>query len=171
MLTCEQATPLVARMADEALGVDDRAALDRHLSGCARCRAELEDQRAVTAVLRARPPAEAPASLAVRLAAEIALDSAWLGVADWRGWSFRLAPLAAALVLVAVLWGGGVQQAEPAESLASIVETWMMGDRTDGLPATSVFWQADVNADTLLVTVLLSGPDDALATGTQDVTR
>lgn len=170
MLTCEQATPLVARMADGALEDDDRAALDHHLAACATCRAALETQRAVATVLRARPQAAAPATLAARLAAEIAIESAWLGVADWRGWSVRLAPIAAALVLAAVLWGGG-RQAQPAASLAPIVETWMMGDRTDGLPATSVFWQADVSADTLLVTVLRSGPDDVLETGTQDVTR
>ena len=162
MLSHEQAAPLLARRADGGLDDDERAAVDAHLERCAPCQAEARAQQAVVAVLRGRLPAPVPAGLAARIAAEIALEAGWLGVADWRGWSFRLAPLAAGLVLAAFLWGGGAAPAtEPVASLAPIVDTWMMGDE-DGLPATSVFWQQDVTADTLLSTVLRSAPDDVI---------
>jgi len=119
-------------------------------------------QQAVVSVLGARPAAPVPAGLAARIAAEIALEAGWLGVADWRGWSFRLAPVAAGLILAAFLWGGVTEPAaEAAGSLTPIVETWLMGEG-DGLPATSVFWQQDVTADTLLSTVLRAAPDDVL---------
>jgi len=163
MLTCDRAAPLLTRLADGDLGDDERAVLDAHLDGCAQCRAEMGAQQAVATVLRGRPAAAVPAGLTARIAAEIALEAGWFGVADWRGWSFRLAPLAAGLVLAAFLWGGraAAPAAEPAGSLAPIVETWLMGER-DGLPATSVFWQQDVTVDTLLTTVLRSAPDDVL---------
>jgi len=173
MLSCDQTAPLLARLADGDLGEDERAAVAAHLDACARCRAEMEAQQAVATVLGARPAAPVPAGLAARIAAEIALESGWFGVADWRGWSFRLAPLAAGLVLAAFLWGGPTAPAaESSESLTPIVETWLMGER-DGLPATSVFWQQDVTADTLLATVLRSAPDDVLEidSDTEDVPR
>jgi len=174
MLTCDGAAPLLARLADGTLAGGARAALDAHLAGCPRCRAELDGQLAVVAVLARRPAAPVPAGLAARIAAEVALEAGWLGVANWRGWSFRLAPVAAGLVLAALLWGG--RTAAPAVdttgSLTPIVETWMMGER-DSLPATSVFWQQDITADTLLATVLRSAPDDVLEidSDTEDVPR
>ena len=162
MLNDEQCDPLLARLADGSLDDAERASLDAHLAGCARCRAEAEAQRAVFAALSARPPATPPFDLAARIAAEIARESSWLGIADWRGWSFRLAPLAAGLVLAAFLWDGRTASApELTPSLTPIVEVWMMGDR-DGLPATSVCWQSDVTAATLISTVLRSAPDDVL---------
>jgi hypothetical protein len=170
-LTCERAKPLLARLADDALDGAGRAALDGHLLRCAACRAEAEAQRAVLAVLRARPAAEAPPWLAARIFAEIAAESGLLGVADWRGWTFRLAPIAAGLLIAALVWGGLPSTSPAGVSLSPIVETWVMGDRTDGLPATAVFWQSDVSADTLLMTVLRSGPDDTLDTQPQDATK
>jgi len=174
MLSCDRTAPLLARLADGDLGDDERAALAAHLDGCAQCRAEAGAQQAVVAVLRARPEAPVPMGLAARIAAEVTLEAGWLGVANWRGWSFRLAPVAAGLMLAAFLWGGRVAApaAEPAGSLAPIVETWLMGE-ADGLPATSVFWQEDITADTLLATVLRSAPDDVLEidSDTEDVPR
>jgi len=174
LLTCERAAPLLARLADGALDGAGRAALDRHLARCAACRAEAEAQGEVRAVLRARPEEAAPPWLAARIAAEIAAESGLLGVADWRGWTLRLAPIAAGLLLAAFLWGGrastSATSTSTSASLSPIVESWAMGDRTDGLPATAVFWQSDVSADTLLMTVLSSGPDDTLETP-QDATK
>jgi len=170
LLTCERATPLLARLADGALGGAERAALHRHLARCAACRAAAEAQADVREVLAARPVEAAPPWLAARIAAEIAAEPGLLGVADWRGWTIRLAPLAAGLLIVAFIWGGRTTPAPASASLSPIVETWVMGDRTDGLPATAVFWQSDVSADTLLMTVLSAGPDDTLETP-QDATK
>ncbi len=170
-LTCERAKPLLARLADGALDGAARVALEGHLAGCAACRVEREAQREVLTVLRARPAAEAPPWLAARISAEIAAESGLLGLADWRGWTLRLAPLAAGLLIAALVWGGLSSTSSPGVSLSPIVETWVMGDRTDGLPATAVFWQSDVSADTLLMTVLRSGPDDTLEAQPQDATK
>jgi anti-sigma factor RsiW len=171
MLDHEQCDRLLARLADGSVDDTEQASLDAHLAGCARCRAEAEAQRAVFAVLSARRPMPPPPDLAARIAAEIAREFRWLGVADWRGWSFRLGPVAAGLLFAAFLWDGRTASApELTPSLTPIVEAWMTGDR-DGLPATSVFWQSDVTADTLISTVLRSAPDDVLEAEAEDETR
>lgn len=120
-------------------------------------------QAAVVAVLRSRPASAVPAGFAERVAARLTAEGGWLGLADWRVWTFRLAPVAAALALVAVL--AGSRAAESTFSLTSVVETWAAGDRASGRPAASLFWQADVPGESLLVTILTSGPDEALETG------
>ncbi len=120
-------------------------------------------QAAVAAVLRSRPASGVPAAFAGRLSARLTAEGGWLGLADWRVWTFRLAPVAAALVVAAILFGS--RASESSFLLASVVETWAAGDRTDGRPATSLFWQADVPGESLLLTVLTSGPDEALETG------
>ena len=50
---------------DSELGAAERAALERHLPGCARCQAELADLRGVRALLRALPTPAAPRSFAL----------------------------------------------------------------------------------------------------------
>src|SRR5690242_10748436 len=50
----EQRERLSAYLDDE-LGAEERAALERHLPGCARCQAELADLRDVRALLGALP--------------------------------------------------------------------------------------------------------------------
>jgi hypothetical protein len=120
-------------------------------------------QAGVAAVLRSRPASGVPAAFAGRLSARLTAEGGWLGLADWRVWTFRLAPVAAALVIVAVL--AGSRAVESAFSLTSVVETWAAGDRVSDPPAASLFWQADVPAESLLVTILTSGPDEALETG------
>jgi len=119
-----------------------------------------DDEAAVAEVLRSRPAAAAPAEFADRVAARLAGESGWLGVADWRWWTLGVAPAAAALFVVAVVLGAG--SADSTVSLTSATETWASGDRTDGRPASSLLWKADVAADTLLLTVLTAGPDDVL---------
>lgn len=57
----EQRERLSAYLDDE-LGADERAALERHLPGCARCQAELADLRGVRALLRTLPAPAAPRS-------------------------------------------------------------------------------------------------------------
>ena len=60
----EQRERLSAYLDDE-LGAEERAALERHLPGCARCQAELADLRGVRALLRALPAPAAPRSFAL----------------------------------------------------------------------------------------------------------
>jgi len=174
MLDCERAGPLVARLADGALAPEARASLETHLATCPTCRDAVEAQRLVRVVLAGRPLVEPSPALSARIAADIAAEFSWLGVADWRRWTLRLAPLAAGLIIAALAWSQGTTatSATPGSpTLAPIVETWLMGDRTEGLPATAVFWEADVSPETLILTVLQSAPDDALETGRQDPTK
>jgi predicted anti-sigma-YlaC factor YlaD len=174
MLDCERAGPLVARQADGALAPEERRALEAHLAVCPGCRDAIETQRLVRSVLAERPLLEPSPALSARIAADIAAEFSWLGVADWRRWTLRLAPLAAGLIIAALAWSqGSATPSAPAgaPNLTPIVETWLMGDRTEGLPATAVFLESDVSPETLILTVLQSAPDDALETGRQDPTK
>jgi hypothetical protein len=52
-LTCQELVELVTDRLEEALAPALRRAFDRHLAGCAGCRAHLEQVRATLRVLRA----------------------------------------------------------------------------------------------------------------------
>lgn len=119
-----------------------------------------DDEAAVAEALRSRPASAAPAGFAERVAARVAGEGGWLGAADWRWWTLGTAPAATALLVVAVVLGGS--RSDSTVSLASATEAWASGDRTDGLPASSILWSAGVTGDTLLAIVLTSGPDDLL---------
>ncbi len=105
-----------------------------------------EDQSLVTAALASMPPPDVPAELVSRVNARIDAAEGWFGVADFRAWTLRLAPLAAALGLIAVLWPG---TPTPTTSPAS-TET----ASTDFSPASAGDWQQDVSADALLAAAL-----------------
>jgi hypothetical protein len=126
------------------------------------CREAADAQLAVATVLRSRPVSPLPAGFAERVAARLAVESGWLGLADWRVWTFRFAPLAAATAIVVLVLGGGA--GPTGFSLASLVETWTAGDSSSGRPAASLFLENDVPGDALLLTVLTEGPDDVVDT-------
>ncbi|HSF06073.1 MAG TPA: zf-HC2 domain-containing protein [Methylomirabilota bacterium] len=104
-MTCGEARELFSALVDEALTPDERVALDRHLAGCAECRAELSRFGNVVSLVRAVEPERAPVGFVDRVLAR----------ADSTPWYRRLArvlifplpvklPLgAAAMVLVGVL--------------------------------------------------------------------
>src|SRR5258708_26967250 len=50
------------------------------------------------------PPSQVPADFLSRVNARIDTTAGWFGLADFRVWTLRLAPAAAALALIAVLW-------------------------------------------------------------------
>jgi len=97
-MTCDDARGLIARRADESGEYGSDTALDRHVLGCADCRAALEEQREVVAVLRSRPVMAVSPTFAERLTARLDEASGWFGIADWRTWTIRVAPIAAALM-------------------------------------------------------------------------
>lgn len=112
-MTCNAAQPLIARYADDeaSLVVEVREELDRHIGVCAACRAALEEQRAVAGLLRGRLETMPQPGLVARVSARIDRESGgrraeaagWLGLANWRAWTVGLAPLAAALIVVAYI--------------------------------------------------------------------
>lgn len=119
MLTCDDAAPLIAREADDALDERDRLALHAHLSDCAACRNEVEAQREVAALLRARPVLEASPRFATAVAARLDAEVDWFAMPEWRTWTWRLLPVAASLFVVAVFVGGSNSQLSPARSPGS----------------------------------------------------
>lgn len=109
----------------EAMPGDEREAFERHLEGCATCREEVEELLpAARALPMASPPVAPPAALKTRIMAEVEREAALLAqvgpAADrpparrWRapawlsGW--RLAPVAAALLVAGVLAGTAIDR-------------------------------------------------------------
>ena len=104
-----------------------------------------EDQEAVAAILASRAQADVPADFVARVNARIDATAGWFGLADFRLWTLRLAPLAAALGLFAVLWPVAATTgtaAVPAATAAGFS------------PASATDWQQDVSADALLEAAL-----------------
>ena len=108
MTTCDDVRGTLARLADrESEGVV-RANVEAHLAVCASCREAFDAQRQVALALRARPASPARPEFAAAVRAR--LEAGWIGLADWRQWTLRLAPVAAALVLAAWLLGAPAPQ-------------------------------------------------------------
>lgn len=163
-MTCPIAESLLLRYAErpEAIDPAGRAQIEQHLSGCAACRAALEDQREIAALLRAAPHPEPPADFRARLAARLdAEPSGWLALADWRAWTAALAPAAAALALVA--WLAGAPANEPAAPAADTFEA-LAGAEAGGEAVAPLLRSS---ADDLLLETVLTG--SAADSGGQDV--
>jgi hypothetical protein len=171
MLTCTEAARLIARAADDAAALGDarHGELDAHIVHCAECRAALDDQRQVARALHLRPLFPVPLGFEARLAARLDRESAgWLALANWRAWTVGLAPIAAALVLVAWLvpeqsltrGSTAVDQEAPAavvQEPASAVsfDAWPASDALS--TQASVFLEPGSGGDALLEAVLLGG--------------
>lgn len=165
-MLCNDVAPFIVRRADESesasamLDAETRAQVDAHLTGCASCRAALESQRAVSAWLRTRPVDRLSPHFASRLAARLDEASGWFGIADWRRWTLRLAPVAAALVLATYLGLGATASTPPT------VEEWTLGPSESS--AESLLWDSDVSAESVMET-MLTGELPASGGGTGNV--
>jgi hypothetical protein len=161
MLSCSDAAPLIARLADGAsLEQESAHALDGHLSACAACRALLDEQRLVLSVLRSRPAENVSPAFASRLAARLDDEIGFFGIADWRAWTFRLAPAAAAAALVAVLLSSQGTAAPIS------LEEWAVSN-ADTTSRATLLWDSDTTADAVLETMLMG--DTESTGGTNDV--
>ena len=161
MLSCSDAAPLIARLADGAgLEQESAHALDGHLSACAACRALLDEQRLVLSVLRSRPAENVSPAFASRLAARLDDEIGFFGIADWRAWTFRLAPAAAAAVFVAVLLSSQGTAAPIS------LEEWAVSN-ADTTSRATLLWDSDTTADSVLETMLIG--DTESTGGTNDV--
>jgi len=151
-MLCNDVAPLIARRSDDpdSLDAQARAMVDRHLEGCASCRAAFENQRAVSAWLRMRPADRLSPHFASRLTARLDDASGWFGIADWRVWTLRLAPVAAALALATYL-GLGASTQTPAT-----LEEWTLG--TADSSAESLLLESDVSAESVMETMLTGEP-------------
>jgi len=103
-MTCHDAREQLSALIDDALGAEERGAVEAHLATCAECRRELERLRDTVALLRAVEPARAPAGFVDRVL-EAARPAPWprrLVRALLLPWPVKLPVEAAAIVLVAV---------------------------------------------------------------------
>ena len=144
-----------------AAGRLDPAAAERleaHLGDCAACREAAGSQDGVAAVLSARPDAAPPLGFATRVMAHLDAPPTWLDVINWRRWTVRLAPVAAALLVAAAVGLGPAGAVEPIE-FSDLVTDWVGVDDAAESPALSLFWQEEVSDDSLLEAVLTSGPE------------
>jgi anti-sigma-K factor RskA len=112
-----------------AMAVAEREAFEEHLSTCATCRAEVDELRpAAEALPMASPLLAPPPELKDRIMAEVEREAALLGAAGagadrpprterrrfgWLG-GWRLAPVAAALLVAGVLIGSSVSDPDTA---------------------------------------------------------
>ncbi len=156
---CDDVGPLLLRRLEGWLEADEGQGLERHLEQCETCRETLEVQRRVAAVLSSRPLVEVPPGFTGRVMANLEPGPGWLDALNWRVWTFRLAPVAAALLVVAALGFGPTEAAEPLE-FSDLVAEWVVEEDAEGLPAFSLLWQDDVTDDTLLEAVLTANPDE-----------
>jgi len=148
MLSCTDATRLIARRADgDALDVSAAAMLDEHLATCTSCRDALSAQRAVADLLRARPAERVSPPFRALLAQRLDAEAGWFGIADWRTWTFRLAPAAIALMLVAFL-----TSAQTASAPISL-EEWAVSNAGSSSQAT-LLWDESVTSDSVLQEML-----------------
>jgi hypothetical protein len=142
-MNCGLAEERVALFVYGALADDQLHELEQHLAGCAACRDELEQVRALESAMALHPVAEPPPNLLAR--SRVRLEEA-LDALPARGWADRLlgrlrngaaslrsAPVAASVLLLAGLSAGGlggyryaqrarVPEAEAAAGLHSITD-------------------------------------------------
>jgi hypothetical protein len=109
-----------------------------------------DDAEVVAAILRSAAPADVPADFLARVNARIDETAGWLGLADFRVWTLRLVPAAAALALIAVLWPGtSATTSTPTSSSTSAVS-----QASTFSPTSAADWQQGVTGETLLEAAL-----------------
>jgi hypothetical protein len=103
-MTCHDAREQFSALVDDALTVDERAALDAHLATCADCLRELQRFRDTVSLVRAAAPVRAPAGFVDRVleAARPVSRPRRLVRGLFLPWPVKLPMEAAAVVLVAV---------------------------------------------------------------------
>ena len=100
----------------------------------------------VAALLASRPAETVPADFLARVNARIDAEDrgGWFGLADFRLWTLRLAPAAAALAAIVLGWPAATstETGAPVEAVSVQAESFA--------PASADDWQGDVSADALL---------------------
>ena len=107
---------------------------------------EDDDQASVAAWLASMPPPEVPADFVARVNARIDETEGWFGAADFRLWTLRLAPAAAVLALITVLWPAATTETTSTTVSTVAAETFR--------PAAQDDWQQEVSSDALLAAAL-----------------
>ena len=106
-----------------------------------------KDQDLVASILASMPKPDVPADFVARVNARIDETAGWFGLADFRVWTLRLAPLAAGVALLAVLWPATAATTTTAASSP-------VAPASSFSPTSASDWQQDVSADALLAAAL-----------------
>ena len=166
---CAAIAPLLVRAAegDTSLSVGDNARVNVHVEGCPSCRAELADQRAMRGLLQSYPVQGARLGFDARVMAAIRAEregreSNWLGGLDFRRWTWRLVPVAAALALASVM----VSRTDTNAGLT--VDETALAASADALPVSSALWSESVSESLLLSLMLTANADDTLSNYRKD---
>lgn len=111
-----------------------------------------DDQRLVASVLASRPAADVAPGFLARVNARIdaARDEGWFGLADFRVWTLRLVPAAAALALIGLLWPGTSSTASRGADATPAVAASESAAPQRFTPSSASDWQHDVTANALL---------------------
>ena len=102
MKICEEFAPLLSAFVDGELTENERAEVLAHVSGCAACRARLDELFALRDALGALEEPEVPADLTARVMAAVRAEKAaqtpqWKKHGAWRRWAAMAACAALAL--------------------------------------------------------------------------
>ena len=121
-MTCDEARERLSALLDDALGPDERGALDAHVASCVDCRRELGLLRNTVALLRSVDRPRAPAGFVdrVRVAARPAPWYRRLPRALFLPWPVKLPLEAAAIVLVGLLVVSLVKKTPELEQAARV---------------------------------------------------
>ena len=158
---CAAIEALLVRAAEGSSWPEDEVRLNDHLRQCASCRAALADQRAMRDLLQSYPVEGARLGFDTRVMAAIRAEAdgrqaSWLGSLDFRRWTWRLVPIAAALALASAV----VSQTDPA---ADDETTLAASTSSDALPVSSALWSESVSESSLLSLMLTANADDTLS--------
>lgn len=149
-MSCAEHRSWLAAKADGSLDADRVRLLDRHLADCDGCRRALADQMRVHDALAATPMVHPREGFSTRVHGRLAATPGWLELADFRVWTLRIAPVAAAVALLAMLWAGprsGGTSSGPSSATFS--------------PASLADWSRNVSPNALLEAALRQGPGDS----------
>ncbi len=162
MLTCEAAEALIAREVDGLLADEEAVALDAHAESCGACRGLRRASLDVARALALRVDAPVPAGFAARVAARVAPDETlgWFDAINWRRWTEWTLPVAAALLMVAIVAGNrgstattGDTEVTSSESTVAAADVWALSGEGDAATALSALG-ADLTSEDVLATML-----------------
>lgn len=167
-MACAGFEALIARAADGSLEGAEAGRLETHMASCASCREALAWQVEARALLVARPPLRASASFRARVQqavrAEADRPQPLADLLDFRRWTWRLAPVAAALGLAAALGVGLPIAGDLTGSVTAGAEDELMSDSAAALPVSAALYSTNVTGSSLLSMMLVASVDDTLGT-------
>jgi predicted anti-sigma-YlaC factor YlaD len=161
MLTCEAAETLILREVDRLLAGEESAALDAHAKSCSACTARRRASLEVARALALRVDAPVPAGFAARVTGRVFPDESIgrIDAINWRRWTEWMLPVAAALLMVAIVVGNrgatvttGDTEVTSSESTAA-ADVWAWSGDSDAATALSALG-TDVSSEDVLAKML-----------------